>query len=110
MSDKHRAVSILIIWISIVHADPASEGVLSTGLDSMISLNSFSFPGEFCLFTAIGSKSSERRFIGNGYDASLSPVNSGLDLLGHHSRFLILEEANIRDQSNDKYNTFHSYG
>ena len=110
ISDKHRPVSVLIIWISNVHADPAPEDVLSTGLDSVISLNSFSFSNEFCLFTARGSKSLERRFIGSGYDASLSPINRGLNLSEHHSRFLTLWEATVRDQSIDKYNTFHSFG
>ena len=71
MSDKHRAVSILIEWISNVHADLAAEDDLLTGLDPMILLDSFSFSNEFCLFTEIDSKSLERRFIGSGYDASL---------------------------------------
>ena len=107
--DKRRAVTSFIIWISDVHADPASEDILSTGLDSILP-DSFPFSNEFCLFTAIGSKSLERRFIGSGYDASLSSVNRGLSLSGHHSRFLILWEATVRDLSIDKYNTFHSFG
>lgn len=89
ISDKHRAVSILIIWISNIHADSASEDLLSTGLDSMRSFNSFSFSNEFYVRIVIGSKSLERRFIGSGYDASLSLINKGLDILGHHLRFLI---------------------